>query len=165
MRSAPGPGCVKTSTRGECAELFSLFSSFDGACQNGSFLIQRNRDKRSTRKFGVGVFTQPRSKGEILAKSKCLPLYHQHQTFVRNAASRLNLRCQVRFSSKQNPCRSCALNDCWRQRVPRPGETWARQASFRASRRKGRSMSEIGSSLCCRAQEKNAVYKMIASTG
>jgi hypothetical protein len=59
--SAMVPGCVKTSTRGERAELFSLFSSFDGACQSGSFLIQRHRDKRSTRKFDVGVFTQPGS--------------------------------------------------------------------------------------------------------
>jgi hypothetical protein len=53
------PDWVKTCTRGECAELFSLFSPFDGACQSGSFLIQRNRNKRSTRKFDVGVFTQP----------------------------------------------------------------------------------------------------------
>src|SRR5882757_7102557 len=57
--SVVDPGCVKTCTRGECAELFSLFSSFDGARQSGSFLIRRSRDKRSTRKFGVGVFTQP----------------------------------------------------------------------------------------------------------
>jgi len=41
--------------------LFSLFSYFDGDCQSGSFLIQRNRDKLSTRKFDVGVFTQPGS--------------------------------------------------------------------------------------------------------
>jgi len=60
-----GPGCVKTSTRGERAELFSLFSSFDGACQSGSFLIQRHRDKRSTRKFDGGVFTQPGSKTDF----------------------------------------------------------------------------------------------------
>src|ERR1700730_4776358 len=61
-----GPGCVKTCTRGECAELFSLFSPFDGACQSGSFLIQRNRNKRSTRKFEVGVFTQPGPKAEVM---------------------------------------------------------------------------------------------------
>jgi|SRR5258708_36554167 hypothetical protein len=46
--------------------IFSLFS-FNGDCQSGSFVIQRNRDKLSTRKFDVGVFTQPGSKGEILA--------------------------------------------------------------------------------------------------
>src|SRR5467141_2063467 len=63
--SVSGPGCVKTSTRGERAELFSLFSSFDGACQSGSFLIPRYRDKRSTRKFDVGVFTQPGSKADL----------------------------------------------------------------------------------------------------
>src|SRR5258708_23514090 len=57
--SASGPGCVKTCTSRDCAELFSLFSSFDGDCQSGSFLIQCNRDKLSTRKFDVGVFTQP----------------------------------------------------------------------------------------------------------
>src|SRR5258707_13586228 len=65
--SALGPGCVKTCTSRECAELFSFFSSFDGDCQSGSFLIQRNRDKLSTRKFGVGVFTQPGSKAEVAA--------------------------------------------------------------------------------------------------
>src|SRR5882762_9599350 len=59
VRSASDPGCVKTCTSRECAELFSFFSSFDGDCQSGSVLIQRNRDKLSTRKFGVGVFTQP----------------------------------------------------------------------------------------------------------
>src|ERR1700733_2229178 len=58
-------GCVKTCTRGERAELFSLFSSFDDDWQSASFLIQRNRDKLSTRKFDVGVFTQPGSKSDI----------------------------------------------------------------------------------------------------
>src|SRR5712672_813319 len=63
--SAQGPGCVKTCTSGECAELFSFFSSFDGDCQSGSFLIQRNRDKLSTRKPDVGVFTQSGSDPNI----------------------------------------------------------------------------------------------------
>src|SRR6266403_1891194 len=44
--------------------VFSLFF-FDGDCQSGSFLIQRNRDKLSTRKFDVGVFTQPGSKADL----------------------------------------------------------------------------------------------------
>ena len=43
----------------------SLFSSFGGACQSSSFLIQRIRDKHSTRKFDFGVFTQPGSKTEV----------------------------------------------------------------------------------------------------
>jgi hypothetical protein len=49
------PGCVKTCTSRECAELFSLFSSFDGDCQSGSSVIQRYRDKPSTLKFDIGV--------------------------------------------------------------------------------------------------------------
>ena len=57
-------GCVKTCTSRECSELFSLFSSFDGDCQSGSFVIRGNRDKLSTRKFDVGVFTQPGSEAE-----------------------------------------------------------------------------------------------------
>jgi hypothetical protein len=65
--SGLGPGCVKTCTSRECAELFSLFSSFDGDCQSGSFLIQRNRDKLSTRKFDAGVFTQPGSSTDLAA--------------------------------------------------------------------------------------------------
>src|SRR5438445_93379 len=60
-----GPGCVKTCTSRECAELFSLFSSFDGDCQSGSFVIRRSRDKLSTRKFDVGVFTQAGPKADI----------------------------------------------------------------------------------------------------
>ncbi len=68
VRAAFDLGCVKTCTSRECAELFSLFSSFDGDCQSGSFLIQRNRDKLSTRKPDVGVFTQP---GSIATKLGC----------------------------------------------------------------------------------------------
>src|SRR5258708_6017399 len=82
-RSVEDPGCVKTSTRGEAAELFSLFSSFDSACQRGSFLIQRNRDKRSTRKLDVGVFTQPGPKADIADMTgRRLP----HGRFSRTAA-------------------------------------------------------------------------------
>src|ERR1700682_902520 len=51
--------CVKTCGSRERAELFSPFSAFDHDGQCCSFLIQRNRDKLSTRKFDVGVFTQP----------------------------------------------------------------------------------------------------------
>ena len=52
------PGCVKTCASRECAELFSPLPPFDCDCQRCSFPIQRNRDKSSTRKFDVGVFTQ-----------------------------------------------------------------------------------------------------------
>src|SRR6266404_3842061 len=40
------PACVKTCPSRECAELFSLFSSFDGDRQSGSFVIERNRAQR-----------------------------------------------------------------------------------------------------------------------
>jgi hypothetical protein len=60
-----GPAYVKTCASRECAELFSPFSSFDCDCQCCSFPIQRNRDKLSTRKFDVGVFTQAGSKAEL----------------------------------------------------------------------------------------------------
>src|ERR1700738_3554063 len=53
------PGCVKTCVRGECAELFSPLSPFDCDCQCCSFPIQRNRDRISTHKFDIEVFTQP----------------------------------------------------------------------------------------------------------
>jgi hypothetical protein len=76
--SGSDPGCVKTSTRGECAELSSLFSSFDDACQSGSLLIQRNRDKSSTRKFEVGVFTQPRPKAEVTPSDELLLVMSQN---------------------------------------------------------------------------------------
>ena len=58
-------GCVKTCASRERAELFSPFSSFDCDCQCCSFPIQRNRDKISTCKFDVGVFTQAGSKTEV----------------------------------------------------------------------------------------------------
>jgi hypothetical protein len=86
--SAMGPGCVKTSTSRERAELFSLFAFFDGARQRYSFLIELIRGKRSTRKSDFGVFTQPGSKAENLNTSTCLPLFIQQRTFLRTAASR-----------------------------------------------------------------------------
>src|SRR3979490_1132375 len=59
------PDCVKTCTRGECAELFSLFSPFDGACQSGSFLIQRNRNKRSGPISDIGQSTSCALPGSV----------------------------------------------------------------------------------------------------
>src|SRR5450759_700661 len=73
LRSAGDPGCVKTCTGKECAELFSLLASPDSSRQRYWFSNRRNQDGISTRKFCVGVFTQPGSKGEILAASKCRP--------------------------------------------------------------------------------------------
>jgi hypothetical protein len=67
--SASDPGGVKTRASGECAESFSIISSLDADCQSCSFLFQRNRDKRSTRKFGVRVFTQPGPIPDISTKN------------------------------------------------------------------------------------------------
>src|SRR6266852_5565229 len=64
---AMGPrlrGCVKTRASRECAELFSPFSSFGDDWQSSSFPIHRNRERISTRKFEVGVFTQPGSRAD-----------------------------------------------------------------------------------------------------
>jgi hypothetical protein len=54
-REVISPGCVKTSTSRERAELFSLFAFFDGSRQRCSFLIQLIRGKRSTRVFSHGL--------------------------------------------------------------------------------------------------------------
>jgi hypothetical protein len=60
------PGCVKTCASRECVELSSLLSPFDCDCdcECCSFPIQRNRDKSSTCKFDIGVFTQPGPKAD-----------------------------------------------------------------------------------------------------
>src|SRR5258706_10473625 len=54
------PGCLKTCTSQECAELFSLSSSLSSGRQHFWFSNLRNRDGISTRRLNVGVFTRPR---------------------------------------------------------------------------------------------------------
>jgi hypothetical protein len=101
--SAKGPACVKTRTRGESAELFSLFSSFVGACQSGSFLIQRNRDKRSTRKLDVGVFTQPGSKADLRRAPGHVRFSRKRTFYGRSTgANRIHLR-QNRVARIEGP--------------------------------------------------------------
>src|SRR5712664_1028928 len=58
------PGCVKTCTSQECAELFSLSSSLSGGRKHFWFSNLRNRDGISTRRLNVGVFTRPRPTAE-----------------------------------------------------------------------------------------------------
>jgi len=71
-----------TCTSRECAELFSLFSSFDGDCQSGPFLIQRNRDKLSTRKFERRSFhTAWVMNGPDAHEMRC-PLLSRKQTSI-----------------------------------------------------------------------------------
>jgi hypothetical protein len=63
------PGCVKTCTSQECAELFSLSSSLSGGRKHFWFSNLRNRDGISTRRLNVGVFARPRPKGDIAQQS------------------------------------------------------------------------------------------------
>src|SRR6266446_6791050 len=65
VRSAFDPGCVKTCTSQECAELFSLSSSLSSGRKHFWFSNLRNREGVSTRKLNVGVFTRPRPKADI----------------------------------------------------------------------------------------------------
>src|ERR1700730_3572059 len=62
--SAYDPGCVKTCTSQECAELFPLSSSLSSGCKHFWFSNLRNRDGISTRRLNVGVFTRPRPEAE-----------------------------------------------------------------------------------------------------
>src|SRR5260370_34588394 len=64
------PGCVKTCTSQECAELFSLSSSLSGGRKHFWFSNLRNRDGISTRRLNVGVFTRPRPLAD-LAEPAC----------------------------------------------------------------------------------------------
>src|SRR2546428_9276545 len=59
------PGCVKTCTSQECAELFSLSSSLSSGRKHFWFSNLRNRDGISTRRLNVGVFTRPRPVADI----------------------------------------------------------------------------------------------------
>src|SRR6266849_7744351 len=52
-------GCVKTRFGEVYAELFSQLASSERSCQYNRLPHRRNRDGNSTRKLGIGVFTQP----------------------------------------------------------------------------------------------------------
>src|SRR6266404_8922444 len=65
VTSVDDPGCVKTCTSQESAELFSLSSSLSSGRKHFWFSNLRNRDGISTRRLNVGVFTQPRSKADL----------------------------------------------------------------------------------------------------
>jgi hypothetical protein len=67
VMSVQGPGCVKTFLREGCAELFSQLPSSGRSCRYNRLPHRRNRDRSSTRKFGIGVFTQPGSSTDLTA--------------------------------------------------------------------------------------------------
>src|SRR6266404_3772796 len=66
VKSVDDPGCVKTCTSQECAELFSLSSSLSSGRKHFWFSNLRNREGVSTRRLNVGVFTRPRPKPDKL---------------------------------------------------------------------------------------------------
>src|SRR6266446_9982432 len=65
LMSASGPGCVKTRLSQGRAELFSNCLLLTEVASAIGFPQRRNRDGNSTRKFNVGVFTQPGTRGPI----------------------------------------------------------------------------------------------------
>src|ERR1700687_3093449 len=65
QNDAIDPGCVKTCTSQECAELFSQSSSLSSGRKHFWFSNFRNRDGISTRRLNVGVFTRPRPTADI----------------------------------------------------------------------------------------------------
>src|SRR3981189_3412934 len=69
-----GPGCVKTGSSQERAELFSLSPSPNAGCQGYLFSDSRNRKGLSTRNCNTDVFTQPRAE----AHSICPPDGEEH---------------------------------------------------------------------------------------
>src|SRR3984893_13776892 len=80
LLTSPASDCVKTCASRECAELFSPLPPFDCDCQRCSFPIQRNRDKNSTCKFDVRVFTQPRPNPDVHCSGNgWFGLFSRHQ--------------------------------------------------------------------------------------
>src|SRR5450631_3945504 len=101
--TALGPGRVKRRTSEERAELFSLFSSFNGACQSGSFLIQSKSRQTFHAKVHVGVFTQPGSKADLAARKCdfCCTLDNGHAATTAPCPFRANrrlMRCGINVS-------------------------------------------------------------------
>jgi hypothetical protein len=77
------PGCVKTCTSQECAELFSLSSSLSSGRKHFWFSNLRNRDGISTRRLNVGVFTRPRPISDIWPDPSLRPTSAIAQRLVR----------------------------------------------------------------------------------
>src|SRR6266481_8351725 len=90
--SAFDPGCVKTCTSQECAELFSLSSSLSSGRKHFWFSNLRNRDGISTRRLNVGVFTRPRPIPEIGGEA---PARFLLGTSAQSAPGRAELRVPV----------------------------------------------------------------------
>src|SRR5258706_11958241 len=96
------PGCVKTCTSQECAELFSLSSSLSSGRKHFWFLNLRNREGVSARRLNVRVFTRPRPQADIgYGPLECASLsrYYAFLTLGGdNEAARVHQTCQWRGS-------------------------------------------------------------------
>src|SRR3982074_2498061 len=57
--SAQGAGLALVVLASGCAELFSQLPSSERSCQYNRLPYRRDRDGRSTRKLGIGVFIHP----------------------------------------------------------------------------------------------------------
>src|SRR5258708_8004192 len=78
--SALGLGRVKTPTFNLRVETPSRFRKFENQKCLRLLLREDDRENNSAHSWLVHVFTQPGSKGEILAASRCFPLYPQNRT-------------------------------------------------------------------------------------
>jgi hypothetical protein len=110
-------GCVKTCTREESAELFSLFSSFDGDDQSGSCPIQPSRGKRPTRKLDVGVFTQP----WIHFGSLETPGRFSPESWNSIASNQPSNTTPIRFSFRQIVRQRCCVDSISTTNLTMPG--------------------------------------------
>src|SRR5882757_2881165 len=76
-----GLGRVKTPTFNLRVEIPSRFRKFENQKCLRPLLREDDRENNSAHSWLVHVFTQPGSKAEILAASKCFPLCTRKQTF------------------------------------------------------------------------------------
>jgi len=94
--TALGLGRVKTPTFNLRVEIPSRFRKFENQKCLRSPLREDDRENNSAHSWLVHVFTQPGSKGEILAKSRCFPLCPRKRTQIGHRA--MSERCHHRKS-------------------------------------------------------------------
>src|SRR6478736_1446911 len=92
--SAMGLGRVKTPTFNLRVEIPSRFRKFENQKCLRPLLREDDRENNSAHSWLLHVFTQPGSKGEILARSRCFPLYPRKRTQVGHPV--MSVSCQQR---------------------------------------------------------------------
>src|SRR5258707_13250816 len=90
--SEMGPGRVKTPMFNLRVEIPSRFRKFENQKCLRPPLREDDRENNSAHSWLVHVFTQPGSKGEILTRSRCFPLYPRKRTHVGHRA--MSEKCQ-----------------------------------------------------------------------